>query len=195
MSRAKPLLLVVFMVASLWPPLMAAGATLTPPPPPGSRCTGNPENTTCFFSFTIVQTGVFSGVDCGTFQVLENALVDINVKRDHDQNGDLVRATRYFRQPLAGSLNIWYNPDNLKAVPQVGDWNARFDFITPGDTSAAVETDTGALSRVLLPGGPVLIMDAGRIIFGPPPDFNIQFSAGPHRIETRDVARVCAALT
>ena len=142
-----------------------------------------------------MQEGVGAGVDCGAFQVLENALVYVDVKRDYNQDGNLVAATRHLRQPLSGSDNIWYNPDNQKSVPQIGDWTVRFDFLTPGDTEFAIETDTGAGSRVLLSSGPVLVMEAGRAVFGPPPDFEIQFAAGHHRILFGDFTRVCAALT
>jgi hypothetical protein len=39
------------------------------------------------------------------------------------------------------------------------------------------------------------MMEAGRIVFGPAPDYAIQFAAGPHRYWLGDVARVCAALS
>jgi len=195
LSRLKTLVVALMLGVVASGPSAAAANTLTPPPPPGAKCTGNDQNTTCFFSFTLVQTGVEAGVDCGAFQVLENALVYIDVKREYNRDGNLVRATRHLQQPLSGSDNVWYNPQNQKSVPQIGDWKAQFDFTTPGDTSSAVETDTGGGSRVLLPGGPVLAMEAGRIVFGPPPDFVIQFAAGQHRIESGDVGRVCAALT
>ena len=123
-TRTKAAWVAVLLAGlALWPSTTVFAGALNPPPPPSARCTSNAQNTTCFFSFTLVQTGVDAGVDCGSFQVVENALVFVDVRREYNRDGNLESATRHLRQPVSGSDNIWYNPLNLKSVPQVGDWN------------------------------------------------------------------------
>jgi hypothetical protein len=167
---------------------------LNPPPPSGARCSTTAHSTFCTFSFIAEQSGVSSGVSCPGFEVLENALVSVDVRRTYDQNGNVVEAKRQLKQPLKNNENIWYNStDPSKAVLQGGNWTETFTFTTPGDLSTAVTAAiTGDQSRVKLPSGGVILQDAGRLTYDPNGD--LTFEAGNHMLTDGDTARVCAAL-
>ena len=189
---AGPIILLASFSSAI-PTTVGAGA-LNPPPPPGARCATNAHSTICTFSFTDQQLGVSSGVSCPGFEVLENALVYIDVRRTYDRNGDLVEAKRHVKQPLKNNENVWYNStDPSKAVLQGGNWTVTFAFTTPGDpTTAVMVAVTGDQSRVKSPGGGVILQDAGRLTY----DLNgdLTFEAGNHMLTDGDTARVCAAL-
>jgi hypothetical protein len=176
-------------------PRPGAAADLNPPPPPDARCATNSHSTICTFSFTAPpESGASSGVICPGFEVLENSLVSVDVRRTYDQNGNLVEVKRHLKQPLKNNENIWYNStDPRKAALQGGNWIVTFTLTTPGDLSTAVTAAiTGDQSRVKLPGDGVILQDAGRLTYDPNGD--LTFEAGNHMLTDGDTARVCAAL-
>jgi hypothetical protein len=168
---------------------------LNPAPPAGARCSITSHSTICTFSFiALPERGVSSGVNCPGFEVLENSFVSVDVRRTYDQSGNLVEVKRHLKQPLKNNENIWYNStDPSKAVLQGGNWIVTFTLTTPGDLSTAVTAAiTGDQSRVKLPGGGVILQDAGRLTYDPNGD--LTFEAGNHMLTDGDTARVCAAL-
>ena len=87
-------------------------------------------------------------------------------------------------------------PEPLK-VPAGLQESAHFDitrtFLTPGDISTEQVTVTGLFSKVVLPEGGIILLDAGKIVNDPNGD--IIFEASQHQFTHSQLTEVCAALS
>jgi hypothetical protein len=185
-----------FLVAAIFQIMPASASSLDPTPPPFVTCKTDGDLTHCSGSIDLTQTAVSSFLSCSSFEILENAFVHLDFRLTYNAEGKATRWEIHVNQPLPGGRNIWFNAtDPSKFLPQVGNWNVTLDFVTPGDFATVVETDTGLLSRVVLPDGGSIALDAGKTVFDP--DFNILFQAGRHFLTpgSEPLQRVCNALT
>src|SRR5882672_2746734 len=169
----------VLVVATILQGAPVAASSLEPEPPPFVTCRTSGAVSNCSGNIDITQTAVSSFFACPSFEILENALVHLDWRLTYNAEGRATKWAIHANQPLPGGHNIWFNAtDPSKFVPQVGNWNVVLDFRTPGDFSTVVETDTGLLSRVVLPDGGSIVLDSGITILDP--DFNVVFEAGRH---------------
>jgi hypothetical protein len=196
MTKIGPLSVVgSFLLATVLNAVPVAASSLDPTPPPFVACKTTGAMTHCSGQIDVTQTAVSSGFACSSFEILENALVHLDFRLTYNSEGKATIWVIHVNQPLPGGHNIWFNAtDPSKFVPQVGNWNVTLDFVTPGDFATVVETDTGLFSRVVLPGGGSIALDAGKTVFDP--DFNILFEAGRHFLTpgSEPLQRVCDAL-
>jgi hypothetical protein len=172
-----------------------SASSLEPTPPPFVTCKTAGSLTHCSGTVDLTQTAVSSGFSCSSFEILENALVDLDFRLTYNADGKATGWEIHVNQPLPGGRNIWFNAtDPSKSLPQVGNWNVTLDFVTPGDFATVVETDSGLLSRVVLPDGGSIALDAGKTVFDR--DFNVLFEAGRHFLTpgSEPLQRVCDVL-
>jgi len=207
MNKAKlvPLIMVGFTALFALAPQASAFAgrsvdpsTLNPPPPPefNPTCGATGFGTICHLAFSDppaveVPTGIFcSGPS--TFEVLLSQTRSVEGRRYYDRDGNLTQ--RHFREVLAGTF---INPLTGATVSFVQDDTDIDNLAVPGDLNTATTTLSGR-QRLFLEHGTVLI-DAGRVIFGP--DGSLIKESGPHPFaayfvlgDTSALQRLCDAL-
>ena len=66
-------------------------------------------------------------------------------------------------------------------------------FLTPGDVSTQQVTVTGLFAKVVLPGGGIILLDAGNIVNDPNGD--IIFEAGKHQFTHAQLTELCTVLS
>lgn len=184
-----------FMLATTFQIVPTSASSLEPTPPPFVTCKTTGPVTHCSGTIDLRQTAVSSGFSCTSFEILENALVHLDFRLTYNAEGKATRWEIHVNQPLPGGGNIWFNAtDPSKFLPQVGNWNVTLDFVMPGDFATVVETDSGLFSRIVLPDGGSIALDAGETVFDP--DFTILFEAGRHFLipGSEPLRRVCLAL-
>jgi hypothetical protein len=184
-----------FVLAATLQIMPTSASSLEPTPPPFVTCKAANSLTHCSGTIDLTQTAVSSGFSCSLFEILENALVHLDFRLTYNAEGKATRWEIHVNQPLPGGHNIWFNAtDPSKFLPQVGNWNVGLNFVVPGDFATVVETDSGLLSRIVLPDGGSIVLGAGKTVVDPA--FNIVFEAGRHFLTpgSEPLQRVCDAL-
>jgi hypothetical protein len=189
----------------------AAGAgrpvnqTLNPPPPDFLVCKAVGNGTICDGSRTLahgpIDVADEGGVAfaCGSgptaFHILDTALVDQQVVRYYDQDGNLTRRVIHevwrsarFSNSLTGAAVPYKQTDTITDVLAV-----------PGDFGSSTQTIVGNGTNVTVPHEGTIFLQAGRSVFGP--DGSLDFLAGPDAAidyfvdgDTSVWQPVCAAL-
>jgi hypothetical protein len=124
----------------------------------------------------------FFVTDCGAFQVLDDFTIDgvITTFYDSAGNADYYRAHFTFR-------DFFYNSETGEGFTAINHSNPVFDL--PSDTEV---TSSGLSYHVTVPGGGLLLLDAGRVEFDEAG--NPTFVAGPHQVLSGDTEKLCKAL-
>jgi hypothetical protein len=171
---------------------------LTPPPPDFETCRATGAGAICQGRRQFTEDGGPAGIFCGTSAnpIELIATPDIATQRAtryYDRDGNLTR--RVLHEDFQGTI---INPATGLSVRTNQLDTLTDDLAVPGDLSAFTETSTGTL-RFYLPGGGVLVHDAGLSIIGP--DGTIFREEGQHDLDAyygqgdRSVmTALCAAL-
>jgi hypothetical protein len=181
--------LVAFAFVSAHP---ARADGLNPPPRPGSTCQTTGSGTICRITLdtTFSNLSVFKcGSGADSFDVDENGTTHRSYIYFYDQDGNLTeRILHVF--PLAGTFS---NAVTGKSVPESAQFTITVTLLTPGDFSTAQYAFTGLYAKVILPGGGIILLDAGAIVYDP--DGNISLEGGKHQYIDSQVDQLCAALS
>ena len=152
-------------------------ATLNPPPPDffNAECYEGAGGTVCSLHFSddpIADEP--SGIVCGGTELLFSQERSVVGKRYYDANGDL--AQRHFREWMSGTFT---NPDTGNSLPWEQHDTIIHNLSIPGEVASGTIRTTGLMTRVWLPGGGSILLDAGTIL----EDFatgDLIHEGGPH---------------
>ncbi|HEY3335287.1 MAG TPA: hypothetical protein VGK16_08665 [Candidatus Limnocylindrales bacterium] len=136
--------------------------TLNPAPPDffNAECYEGAGGTLCTLHFSddpIVDEP--SGIVCGSTELLFSQERSVVGKRTYDGDGNLVQ--RHFRETLSGTFT---NPHTGTSVPWFQHDTIVHDLSVPGDLDSGTIRTTGLLTRVWVPGGGSVLLDAGTIL-------------------------------
>ena len=170
--------------------------TLNPPPPPefNPTCERLGGAIVCDLAFS--DPPLFdepSAIICDGTELLFSQTRSVVGKRIYDADGNLLK--RHFREDLAGTYS---NP----STGQVIGWATHATNIhvlsIPGDLASGISSGAGS-GRWFELGGATVLVDAGRLVFGPA---GILESHGPHhfddyfeRGDLDALQPICGALT
>jgi hypothetical protein len=132
---------------------------LNPPPPDffNAECHAAAGGTLCSLHFSddpIVDEP--SGIVCGRTELLFSQERSVVGKRTYDADGNLVQ--RHFREMFTGTFT---NPDTHVVVPWIQHDTIVHNLGIPGEMESGTIKTTGLLTRVSLPGGGTILVDAG----------------------------------
>jgi hypothetical protein len=170
----------------------AADTTLNPPPPSWYTCKPTGSGTVCHGQMSFQHLGGFDGTCPEGFDILENGHQNEVGHRYYDRDGNLIRRVLHDVYPVGDPLNVLYNSETGKSVPYRADFTETDDFAVPGDFDSVTARFTGNLYSVTLPGGGLLVHDAG--VFAFDPDGEIVEDHGPKMLFFGDTEKLCAAL-
>jgi hypothetical protein len=170
----------------------AADPSLNPPPPPGYNCQPTGSGTICHRKMSFEHFAGFDGSCPQGFDILENGHQDETGTRYYDRDGNLTRRVLHEIFPTGNPLNVLYNSQTGKQIPYRADFTESDDFAVPGDFASATARFTGSLYSVTLPGGGLLVHDAGVFAFAP--DGEIVEDHGPKMLFFGQTDKLCAAL-
>ena len=151
--------------------------TLNPPPPPefNPTCQRLGGGIVCDLAFS--DPPLFdepSAIICDGTEILFSQTRSVVGKRIYDADGNLLK--RHFREDLAGTYS---NP----STGQVIGWATHATNIhvlsIPGDLGSGISSGAGS-GRWFELGGATVLVDAGRLVFGPA---GILESHGPHHFD------------
>jgi hypothetical protein len=165
---------------------------LNPPPPPGTTCKTTGSGTICrgTFDTTFFFPGEFTcNSDATSFDINESGTTHREYTVFYNQAGNETKRILHIF-PLAGTFS---NAVTGKSVPESAHFDITRTFLTPGDISTEQVTVTGLFAKVVLPGGGIILLDAGKIVNDPNGD--IIFEAGQHQFTHSQLTEVCAALS
>jgi len=151
--------------------------TLNPPPPAEFNpvCERVGGGIVCDLAFSdppvIDQPG---GLFCDGDQIYESWTRSVVGRRIYDADGNLLK--RHFREDFVGSLT---NPTSGAIVEFVTHATNIHVLSVPGDLASGISSGAGA-GRWFDPGGATVLVDAGRLVFGPT---GIIESHGPHHFD------------
>ena len=151
--------------------------TLNPPPPDffNAECYAGAGGTVCTLHFSddpIADEP--SGIVCGGTELVFSQERSVIGKRIYDADGNLVQ--RHFREWMSGTFT---NPDTGRSVPWEQHDTIIHNLSVPGDLDSGTIRTTGLITRVSLPGGGSILLDAGTIL----EDFatgDLLHEGGPH---------------
>ena len=180
--------LVVFAFVGVHP---AAAQQLNPPPPPEATCQTTGSGTTC--RGTADTTFYFpSEFTCGSgatsFDVNERGTTHRKFTLVYNQAGDLTKAVT----DIISLVGTFSNAVTGTSVPESAHFVITHTLLTPGDDSTDQETVTGLFAKVVLPGGGIILLDAGIVVYDPNGD--IIHEGGKHQFTHAQLTRLCAAL-
>jgi hypothetical protein len=170
----------------------AAATSLTPPPPSWYTCKDTGSGTVCHGHMTFEHFGDFDGTCPQGFDILENGYTRETAARYYDRDGYLIRRVRHDVYPVGDPLNVLYNSETGKSVAYRKDFTQTDTLAVPGDFDSATARLTGNLYTVTLPGGGILVHDAGLLTFAP--DGSILEDHGPKMLFFGQTEELCAAL-
>jgi hypothetical protein len=185
--------LLALMAIATRPSVRPAGAaSLNPPPPPSVTCTTTGSGTIC--RGTADTTFSFPGeFTCGSaatsFAIDENGTTHREITIAYDQAGNETKRVTH----IISLVGTFTNAVTRTTVPESAHFVITHTLLTPGDPSTDQATVTGLFAKVVLPGGGIILQDAGRVVFDPSGD--ITFEAGKHQFTDSQLADLCAALT
>jgi hypothetical protein len=167
--------------------------TLNPAPPDffNASCYAGAGGTVCDLAFVDPESPWIdepSGIVCGSTELLFSQTRSVVGKRFYDADGNLVQ--RHFRESLDGVLT---NPDTGRSVPWTQHDTVLHDLAVPGDVDSGLIRITGLFTRVDLPGGGVVQMNAGTFLQDPVSG-DIAFEGGPHPLNDYFVRGDASAL-
>ena len=151
--------------------------TLNPPPPPefNPTCERLGGGIVCDLAFS--DPPLFdepSAIICDGTEILFSQTRSVVGRRYYDADGNLLK--RHFREDLAGTYS---NP----STGQVIGWETHATNIhvlsIPGDITSGISSGAGT-GRWFELGGATVLVDAGRLVFGPT---GILESHGPHHFD------------
>ncbi len=157
-------------------------STLNPPPPPQFNpvCEAVGFGTLCTVNFVETHPSEITDIICGSgpnsFAVVATDTRTVTGRRYYDQNGDLTR--RHFREVFVGTFT---NPLTGASLDFAQSDTILHNLAVPGDVSTGTEVITGS-ARFSLPGGGVVLVDAGRIVIDAS-DGTLLFEAGQHHFD------------
>jgi hypothetical protein len=136
--------------------------TLNPAPPDffNAECYKGAGGTVCTLHFSddpIADEP--SGIVCGGTELVFSQERSVVGKRYYDANGNLVQ--RHFREYMSGTYS---NPDTGKSAQWEQHDTIIHDLSVPGDLGTGTVKTTGLITRVSLPGGGSILLDAGTIL-------------------------------
>jgi len=119
-------------------------------------------------------------IDCGDFQILASATVDVRETIYFDKDGNEIRLMAHIT--YIGTLT---NSVTGFSVSDPGHHTFFLDFVT------GTERTTGLIYQITIPGQGSVVMDVGSITFEADGDVVIH---GPHDVFVEGDAALCAAL-
>ncbi len=126
--------------------------------------------------------GSFTETDdgrCG-FPITVTATFTADVTFFYDADGNLLRSLNHLQ--LRGTDSA-----NGVSLAEDADFTHTFDFTT------GTNGDVGLATRVIVPGGGAVLIEAGRVITDE--EGNPEFVAGKHQLVAGDVSAFCTALS
>jgi len=137
-------------------------ATLNPPPPDNfnAECFAGAGGTVCTLHFSedpIIDEP--SGILCDGTELVVTLQRSVVGKRYYDGNGNLVQ--KHFRESLSGSFS---DPDTGATVLWIQHDTVVQNLSEPGNVDSGIARSSGLLTRVWLPGGGSVLLDAGTIL-------------------------------
>src|SRR5215207_1725372 len=196
----------IALFAVMTPQSVSAGqfvdpSTLNPPPPPQFNpvCQAVGFGTLCTIEFVETEgpdtTDIICGSGSDSFAVVATDTRTVTGRRYYDENGNLTQ--RHFREVFVGTLT---NPLTGASLDFVQSDTILHNLAVPGNVSTGTEAITGS-TRFSLPGGSVVLVDAGRTILDAL-DGTILFEAGQHHFDdyfaygdTSALQPICDALS
>ena len=176
-------------------------STLNPPPPSDFHpvCTAVGFGTLCTIEFVETEGPDATDIICGSgpnsFNVVFSDTRTVTGRRYYDENGDLTQ--RHFREVFVGTFT---NPLTGASLDFMQADSILHNLAVPGDVNTGTEAITGS-TRFSLPGGGVVLVDAGRTVLDAS-DGTILFEAGQHHFddyfglgETSALQPICDALS
>jgi hypothetical protein len=169
-------------------------STLNPAPPDSFNavCYRDGSHITCDLAFSDPDVvDVPSGIICGRTELLFSASRAVVGKRIYDADGNLLQ--RHFRESLDGTFR---NPDTGRVALWTQHDTVIHNLAVPGDVATGTEKDSGLITRVWLPDGGTIVIDAGLLVVDVATDELVKVSAH-HPIVLGDPsapASLCAAL-
>jgi hypothetical protein len=137
-------------------------STLNPAPPDffNAECWEGAGGTVCTLAFSDDPfADEPSGIVCDGTELLYSQERSVVGKRYYDDDGNLVQ--RHFREYMSGTMT---NPDNGRSVPWIQHDTIVHNLSVPGDLDSGEVRFTGLLTRVWLPGGGSILLDAGTLL-------------------------------
>ena len=176
-------------------------STLNPPPPPQFNpvCKAVGFGTLCTINFVETHPPDATDIICGSgpnsFAIVATDTRTVTGRRYYDENGNLTQ--RHFREVFVGTFT---NPLTGVSLDFAQSDTILHNLAVPGDVSTGTEAITGS-SRFSLPGGGVVLVDAGRTVIDAS-DGTILFEAGQHHFDdyfasgdTSALQTICDALS
>src|SRR5215207_6627678 len=176
-------------------------STLNPPPSPQINpvCEAVGFGTLCTINFVETHPPEATDIICGSgpnsFAVVATDTRTVTGRRYYDENGNLTQ--RHFREVFVGTF---MNPLTGVSLDFVQSDTILHNLAVPGDVSTGTEAITGS-TRFFLPGGGVVLVDAGRTVIDAS-DGTILFEAGQHHFDdyfaygdTSALQPICDALS
>jgi hypothetical protein len=120
--------------------------------------------------------------DCGDFQVLTDYVADFRYLTFFDSAGN----------PEYARVHFTFHEFYYNSVTGVGFAETETGTNLVDLPSDAEVTSSGLSYRVTVPGGGVVLLDAGRLVFNEAGE--AVFEAGPHQVLRGDTDKLCAAL-
>ena len=170
----------------------AADTSLNPPPPSWYTCKPTGSGTVCHGQMTFEHFGGFDGTCPQGFDILENGHHGEVAARYYDRDGNLIRRVLHDIYPVGHPLNVLYNSVTGRSIPYRTDITETDHFAVPGDFDSVTARFTGIGYSVTLPGGGLLVHDAGVLAFAP--DGSIAEDHGPRMLFSGETEKLCAAL-
>ena len=138
-------------------------STLNPPPPDffNATCYDQARGTVCDLAFSdppIVDEP--SGIVCGADELLISQTRSVVGKRFYNADGNLTQ--RHFREFMAGTFT---NPATGLSAPWIQHDTIVHNLAVAGDLGTGTIAVTGLLTRVWLPDGGTILMDAGTLVW------------------------------
>jgi hypothetical protein len=177
----------IALFAVMTPRSVSAGqfvdpSTLNPPPPlqfnPACEVVG--FGTLCTIEFVETEGPDSTDIICGSgpnsFAVVATDTRTVTGRRYYDENGNLTQ--RHFREVIVGRFT---NPLTATSLDFVQSDTILHNLAVPGDVTTGTEAITGS-TRFSLPGGGVVLVDAGRTVLDAS-DGTILFEAGQHHFD------------
>jgi hypothetical protein len=176
-------------------------STLNPPPPPRFNpvCAAVGFGTLCTIEFVETHGPEVTDIICGSgpnsFAVVATETRTVTGRRYYDENGNLTQ--RHFREVFVGTFT---NPLAGASLDFAQTDTVLHNLAVPGDVSSGTEAITGS-TRFSLPGGGVVLVDAGRTVLDAS-DGTLLFDAGQHHFDdyfgsgdTSALQPICDALS
>jgi hypothetical protein len=165
--------------------------TLTPEPPDFYSCTVNGAGTRCTAETRDAYGPEPTGIFCGSFEVLDQAVHVSVAERWYDRDGNLVKRRRVNSFEDAA----FSSPEGTRVAYTQRDIDTDV-FTIPGDITLGTTYSNSSL-RATVPGLGAVVVDKGRVVWG---DEGLEKEAGRHELldyflgDPSSLDSLCAAL-